>query len=1272
MKLISHYISASDRPEDELANLNDLQLDGSCLWLTGRHSFQDWQSGLSHDTAVAAPKIFWLRGKPGSGKSVMAGHVIRYLESCNADCGYYFFKHNNKEGSSVSALLRSLAYQVAEINSFARQELIAMVKDAEYFNKGDEKSVWKTLFLNRILRIELHQPLYWVIDALDECPNHTSLFHLLSKIDKLIPLRIFITSRPLPSVERLFSQERLAVVVESITDEDTLDDIRHFLQAYEDFLPVEDAEARRDLIDCIVKKSNGSFLWASLVSRELSVTHSEQQIKEVLAQVPSEMDSVYRRILTGIKSVPRNEALAKAIFRWAICAARPLSVEELKEALKLDIGHLIPRLENVVGNITGYMVDVRTDGKVQVVHETVRSFLTRKGLESEFAIERRKEHSRLAEVCLTYLCGEELHSSKSRKGSVVKPSKPSENSVFASYAATYFSYHLAESSSAIDLPLMLLDQFFHTNVLSWVELVARARSLATLLQTSRNLKAYLERRAKYRSPLGKEVQRVQAWTDDLIRLVGAFGRSITAFPGSIHLLVPPLCPQNSMIFREFNDVSRSLKVVGISDEDWDDRISCIVYNEGQALSISSRESRLAVGLSTGNILLYKTTTFEEIKTLCHLEPVRHIAFAGNEGLLASCGRKRLVLWDTQTGAQLWHTEVDVHILSMSFNAEDTAVMLATRSNRICSYDITTGSQLQATVFFDMSDQEDESIAHQRPPTHISISPELNVLGVAYRQRPISFWDLEDNSWLSHFHKGDPGQYPGPLLVGLTINPNPELELAAASYQDGDLVIFNPFDGQQQAVIEASAHVLVSSPDGKTLATGDGNGMIQLFNFETLRLMYRVSMYDYDIRTIAWTSDNLRFFDIRSNQCNVWEPTVLVRNGDTEDTASEPYSDEVPRPALLVDYKALSENLTITAICEHHSGNWIVAGRENGSVSIFDVQTGQDVKQIIKPMVIAVKLLAWSEATENLAVSDTSSRFTVRSATVSSENEWQIRKPTLSGKMNRPIQQIIFDPSGRLLLVSTDTIDEIWDVVNAKLIGARPREDSKSWRWLNHPASSDNILLIEDGCAHVFSWNGFSQLSRPHGIALLGSGRSEMTLDHILSSRSNRNLCVRFLKHSDKKLPELQVYLASSINVKIESANPIAGYTTLTGQIKTVIGVYKSNILFLDIHGWVCSLNIESFVAESGYSRHFFIPFSWYNVGDLYFAVTSNGSVALARRDDIIIFHNGLDFFEEHVAFNPVHQGDAPGDNSRGLSGVKFSRRRRPGARAIRSDPGPSH
>ncbi|KAF4984587.1 hypothetical protein FZEAL_264 [Fusarium zealandicum] len=98
-------------------------------------------------------------------------------------------------------------------------------------------------------------------------------------------------------------------------------------------------------------------------------------------------------------------------------------------------------------------------------------------------------------------------------------------------------------------------------------------------------------------------------------------------------------------------------------------------------------------------------------------------------------------------------------------------------------------QFSRTDFFDILD-EDQVTVHQRHPTHTTIFPELNLMGVAYWRRPISFWDVEHNSWLSRFHKGGPDVYPGSLLVALTISPNPEVELAAASYHDGDLVAFN--------------------------------------------------------------------------------------------------------------------------------------------------------------------------------------------------------------------------------------------------------------------------------------------------------------------------------------------------------------------------------------------------------------------------------------------------------------------------------------------------
>jgi len=55
-------------------------------------------------------------GNPGTGRSVITGHVIKFLQRCGADHSYYFFKHNDIGGSNVSTLLRSLACQMAATN----------------------------------------------------------------------------------------------------------------------------------------------------------------------------------------------------------------------------------------------------------------------------------------------------------------------------------------------------------------------------------------------------------------------------------------------------------------------------------------------------------------------------------------------------------------------------------------------------------------------------------------------------------------------------------------------------------------------------------------------------------------------------------------------------------------------------------------------------------------------------------------------------------------------------------------------------------------------------------------------------------------------------------------------------------------------------------------------------------------------------------------------------------------------------------------------------
>ena len=1223
MKILSRFLGVSRDPGDDLSNVIDKQVDGTCQWLIDNTCFNDWQSSES------APRYFWLNGRPAAGKSVVAGHVVKYLETCSGDCSYFFFRRGDKESSNVCELLRSLAFQMAATNQKIRQTLLEMQQDGEVPSKDDERMLWRTIFLARIFRIKLNQSHYWIIDALDECRNISQLFPLLSKIDKDFPLRIFITSRPSPSLERLVSQEKLVIVSEQMTAENSLKDIRLYLEANSGFLPVSDDIARSDLIDTVLEKSNGCFLWTVLVLNELESTHSEQQIWEVLKDVPTEMDELYMRILDDMKTRTRDIELAKAILRWTVCAARPLTTEELKEALELDINETLPRVEKSITSVCGELIHVDSKMRVQVAHQTVRVFLMKEGLESEFAIDRVKENSRLAEVCLKYLGGEEMKTVRNRQRSAGR--RLVTRSAFVDYASFHFSGHIAQSSSSIDTHFMMLEAFLNSNILGWIEYIARKGNLYPITQTAKNLKAFLQRRAKYRSPLGQAVYAVDRWANDLLHLVAAFGKSLILSPASIYFLVPPVCPPHSLFHKTFGNRQPCLKVIGMSEKDWDDRLSCMIFPQQHITAVACRDARFVVGLRNGTINVYYTSTLQEDRELNHGEPIRHLQFANINSLLASSGRRKVVLWDIMTGAQMWIADHKNDILTLTFSEDDTILIAATRTNQIASWGISTGKELDTCPLHETISSEQSS--YRPPATHAQFSTELDLLAIAHRQRPISFWDMTSNSFIGQFHVSGSKQYPGPLLIAMKFNPNPEISLLAASYQEGHLVVLDPWNQEKQALIRTVAHTLAASSDGRILASGDGGGTIQLFEFETLRLIYRVTASDYNVNAIVFFSSNLQFIDIRADHYNIWEPPILVQQTETGDDQSENMSEEVLNGPQITGTNIWDGDLTITTLSSHHLGDVLFGGREDGSVAMFEVQTGRFLKVLYShARNIAISSLCWNKLDNILASTDISGRFLARKVLQVSSSQWVADKIVLDERSSQAINQILLSPNGKLLLVSTATSDELWSLATGLLHTRAVMQPSCHIR-LTHPTDPSRLFFIDSTTVQVLSWDTLSPLA-PSKLIKFRNSFPSYTICY-----STLTLLVTFSNHNASPLraTELSLWPLSSFNSNKENQDiePLAfPHPQLAPRIKTLIGIHKNSLLFLEQSGWVCSidLNLEKIKTEAeGYTRHFFIPLSWHSGREPRIEVTVRGDVVLAKGDEVVVFQRGL-AFEEKVVF----------------------------------------
>jgi len=144
MQALSKYLNVSGSPIDDLSSLEDARIVGSCEWLTNRKSFLDWQFN------ELSARYFWLTGQPATGKSVITAHVI----GCMAEygCSYFFFKHGDQNRSSLSGLLLSIAYQMAQKSQVIRQALLGVSQDDSNLNKNDYRGIWRRLFVGGIFR----------------------------------------------------------------------------------------------------------------------------------------------------------------------------------------------------------------------------------------------------------------------------------------------------------------------------------------------------------------------------------------------------------------------------------------------------------------------------------------------------------------------------------------------------------------------------------------------------------------------------------------------------------------------------------------------------------------------------------------------------------------------------------------------------------------------------------------------------------------------------------------------------------------------------------------------------------------------------------------------------------------------------------------------------------------------------------------------------------------------------------------------------------------
>ncbi|KAF2876481.1 hypothetical protein BDV95DRAFT_590592 [Massariosphaeria phaeospora] len=243
----------------------------------------DWLSDSS------GQNLFWITGKPGSGKSTLMKSLLRNprlfpsLESWSDSApgiitGFFFWGSGTKLQKSVEGLLRSLLYEALQDMLYGPLEqdpiLVQLLFPSRWnqfasYGGGMYPFTVPELRLSFDLMIsDVTRKFFLLIDGLDELDDYPNdIIDLLLSATKRDNVKICASSRPSPGFQDAF-QERPRLVVDQKTRKDIQAYVQQMFNKDERLSRLRQEQTKdaleQELVHTMAEKSSGVFLWAYL------------------------------------------------------------------------------------------------------------------------------------------------------------------------------------------------------------------------------------------------------------------------------------------------------------------------------------------------------------------------------------------------------------------------------------------------------------------------------------------------------------------------------------------------------------------------------------------------------------------------------------------------------------------------------------------------------------------------------------------------------------------------------------------------------------------------------------------------------------------------------------------------------------------------------------------------------------------------------------------------------------------------------------------------
>ncbi|KAJ8131506.1 hypothetical protein O1611_g2118 [Lasiodiplodia mahajangana] len=289
-------------------------------------NFKEW---LCQDTST-----YWISGKAGSGKSTLMAHIVddrrthEFLGTWSSGyelkvLSFFFWRAGSSLQNSVLGLLRSILYQLCVSQPAITDHISSSLPSSIGIPTWTEKRLLNTIA--EVIQTSQGFRFCIFIDGLDEYTDpYDYLLDCIEKLQSCGNVKSCVSSRPeLELVMRFQSVKQLRL------QDLNRADIKKFVK--QTLARTQLSEHQRShLIRKVVERSEGVFLWASLVTQSLvkgsKAGDDEEIMQRRLESLPRDMNQLFERMLSEVEPVYQKSldfyiqlmVLAKGDGAWPI------------------------------------------------------------------------------------------------------------------------------------------------------------------------------------------------------------------------------------------------------------------------------------------------------------------------------------------------------------------------------------------------------------------------------------------------------------------------------------------------------------------------------------------------------------------------------------------------------------------------------------------------------------------------------------------------------------------------------------------------------------------------------------------------------------------------------------------------------------------------------------------------------------------------------------------------------------------------------------------